>query len=273
MKKSTIYIWLSVLFILSAIPLHAAETIRYHGSSTVVQVVAKASIPFQQQTGIVLDIKSEGSSVGIEKLLAGECDIAGVGQTLTDELKSRGVVATKLFSDAYAIIANKHVPVDALQPEQLHAILTGKNVSWADFAPGKEYAIKLITPPAGSAHFKNFQQRFGIQALPLGTTVAGKAPYVADEVARHPRAIGWLSYSTVVHLHREDIKILGIKAGNDVIQLDENSVLSREYPFINDQYIYTMGEPNGKVKRFVDFLKSRNGQAIITDSGFFIAGS
>ncbi|MDH4317313.1 MAG: substrate-binding domain-containing protein [Desulfobulbaceae bacterium] len=272
MKKTTFHICLLVLLSLSAIPVQAAEAIRYHGSSTVVQVVAKASLPFQQQSGIVLDIKSEGSSVGIEKLLAGECDIAGVGQPLTDDLKSKGVVATKLFSDAYAVIANQHVPVDALQLEQLQGILTGKNVSWADFAPGKEYTIKLVTPPASSAHFTNFQQRFGIEALPLGTTVTDKAPYVAEEVMRHPRAIGWLSYSTV-HLHRENIKILGITAGNEVIQLDEKSVSSREYPFISDQYIYTMGEPSGNVKKFIDFLNSQNGKAIIIDSGFFVPGS
>ncbi|MDH3346861.1 MAG: substrate-binding domain-containing protein [Desulfobulbaceae bacterium] len=271
--KKILSLIIPLILLLSFFPLSlfAAETIRYHGSSTVVAVIVKASLPFKKQNNVTFDIKSKGSSLGIEKLLAGECDIAGVGRPLTDELRSQGVVATKLFSDAYAVIANEHVPIDSLQPEQLEGILTGKYGSWSDLAPGKEYIIKLIAPPSSSAHYKNFQQRFNFVQLPSGTVIADKAPYVADLVKGHPRAIGWLSYSTVF-LHRKNIKVINIQSGEKVIPLNKSTILSGEYPYISEQYLYTMGEPVGNIKKFIEFIKSAKGNEIITSSGFFTSG-
>ncbi|MDH4317331.1 MAG: substrate-binding domain-containing protein [Desulfobulbaceae bacterium] len=252
-------------------PAFAAEQIRYHGSSTVVSVVTNAVTAFNKKEGIVIDVKSKSSGVGVEKLLAGECDIAGVGRPLTDELRARGLVATKLFSDAYVVIVNEHVPLKSLDTKQLGDLVTGKITSWVELIPGNDYKIKVVAPPPGSAHYQNFQQMFAIQSLPQGAIVADMTPFVMDKVGQHPRAIGWLSYST---LHRSTankakVKMLGIQTGAGVVLPTADSVRSNAYPFIEEQYIYTKGEPAGNVKKFIDFLKGSGGREIIVKTGFF----
>lgn len=264
------------VFLLSgmlAMPVLAAGKIKYHGSSTVVSIVTKASLPLEKKEGVAIDIQSKSSGVGIEKLLAGECDVAGVGRPLSDELRALGIVATPVFIDAYAVIANEKVPVDNLSAKDLGDLLTGKITSWANLAPGNNFIVKIVAPPTGSAHYKNFKGIFGIKSLPKGADVVQMTPYVMSRVKEHPRAIGWLSYSTIAHqLDKRNypIKMIGIKKGIEVLTPNDSTVKSGEYPYVEEQYLYTRGEPAGNVKKLVDFLKGTEGRKLISDSGFFL---
>ena len=269
MKKIIIIMASTLLLCVAVGSLSAAETIRYHGSSTVVSLISKAAIPFQKIENVKLDIKSQSSGVGIKMLLAGECDVAGVGRPITDELRAQGIVATELFVDAYAIVANQEVPVDVLTVSQLGNLLTGKTTSWDELVPGKKFKVKLYTPPLTSAHYKNFQKTFGIGALPKGAVAVQMTPYVFDKVDQHPRAIGWLSYSTVFR-YLDKLKIIGIQKDGKTIVPNGSTVLSGEYPYTSEQYLYTKGEPTGYVKKLIAFLQSKAGLAMITGSGFFL---
>ncbi|MDH3347327.1 MAG: substrate-binding domain-containing protein [Desulfobulbaceae bacterium] len=272
MKKIIISIILTLLLSVAVGSLSAAEKIRYHGSSTVVSVISKSSVPFRKEHDVILDIKSKSSGTGIEMLLAGKCDIAGVGRPITQKLIDQGIVATKLFVDAYAVIVNNEVAVDRLTPSQLGGLLTGKTVSWAEFVSGKSHKVKLVTPPPLSAHFKNFQEIFGIGVLPKGSAIAAMTPYVIDKVKQHPRSIGWLSYSTV-YRHLGEVKIVAIENNGKSTILDKDTVLSGEYPYTSEQYLYTKGEPTGNVKELIAYLQSEAGQEIIRSSGFFLPGT
>ena len=47
-----------------------------------------------------------------------------------------------------------------------------------------------------------------------------------------------------------------------------DNVLSGKYPISRPLFIYTNGEPKGLVKKFVDFILSKEGQEIVLKTDF-----
>jgi phosphate transport system substrate-binding protein len=45
-------------------------------------------------------------------------------------------------------------------------------------------------------------------------------------------------------------------------------VNDKTYPIARDLYMYTNGEPQGRVKEYLDWIKSPEAQQIVADLGF-----
>jgi phosphate transport system substrate-binding protein len=43
---------------------------------------------------------------------------------------------------------------------------------------------------------------------------------------------------------------------------------SKEYPFSRELYMYTNGEPQGQIAKYIAFVKSPEGQKIVAKEGF-----
>ena len=65
--------------------------------------------------------------------------------------------------------------------------------------------------------------------------------------------MGWLSVS-------ED--------GGEAIEPSIENVKAKSYPIARPLYIYTVGEPTGKAKEYLDWIKSDAGQKILAEQGF-----
>jgi phosphate transport system substrate-binding protein len=46
------------------------------------------------------------------------------------------------------------------------------------------------------------------------------------------------------------------------------ATLSRDYPLARSLHLYTLGEPQGEIKRYVDWILSAEGQRILQDNGY-----
>jgi phosphate transport system substrate-binding protein len=68
----------------------------------------------------------------------------------------------------------------------------------------------------------------------------------------------------------DEVKIVAVKANDKSLAIapSDKTVRSGEYPIARPLYFYLNGEPKGKVKEFVDFCLSAEGQTIVTDTGY-----
>ena len=247
----------------------ATETLRYHGSSTILRAIMyKTALEFQSQEGVHIDLKGKSTGVGIKKLLAGECDFAGGGRPLKDKEKQQGLTEVKLFIDAYAIIVNNHCPVEHLNTEEFKGILLGNISNWDNVGWDKKLKIRLFSPQQKSAHYKNLKKIIGFQHLPSGTKFADMTPSVLLKVKDYSTAIGWLSYANAVK--KKNVKILDIISNGVPIGINQKNITLGNYPYTQGMYFYTKGEPNGNIKKLINFIKSPKGEAIIKEAHFFL---
>lgn len=260
-------ICLSTVWSISAM---AQEVVRYNGSGVMLRAIMyRAATEFKEKEGIDLDLQGKDTIYGLNKLLAGEADITGGGRALKPEERAKGLVEKKLFLDARAIITNKRVPVDTLGSNQISDILLGKTRNWNELSGLKYSKIVVVSPNPTSAHYKNQKKIIGFKELPKGTIFCERTPDVFLQVRDNARnTIGFLSNSNIKE--DENVKILTIKVNGEPVPINQDNVASGKYPYVQSMYFYTMGEPKGNTKKFLDFMASEQGLKIITDAGFFL---
>jgi len=269
MNKKIIIIFLIFICVTATIS-NAQEMLRYNGSSTILNAIMyQASKEFEKTEGVKFDLKGNTTGYGIQKLLSGECDIAGGGRPLDDAEKAKGLTETKLFLDAYAFILHPSNPVKGITSAQISDILNGKLTTWDELGGPKGKKIFIVSPPSDSEHYKNAKKIIGFKELPQTSIQVDMAPHVYKKVKDFPLSFGWISYAAVSD--RKDIKILKIIQDGNEIEINQENMVSGKYPYQQGMFLYSMGEPKENVKKFMDFLKSETGRRIIRETGFFIA--
>lgn len=247
----------------------AQETIRYNGSSTILKaIMTQAVTAFEAKEGIKFDLKGKHTGFGIKKLLADECDIAGGGRPLKEDEKKKGLVETKLFLDTGAFIVHQSNPITKLDSTQITDILKGSLNQWGDIGGPEGKKIIIISPPLESSHYKNIRKFVGFDALPKNSMIVDVPPNVYKKVKSFPVSIGWLSYANVAN--KKDVKTLDIVFDGEAVTINQANVSSGKYTYQQTMYFYTKGSPEGNVKKFIEFMQSKSGDAIITEAGFFL---
>ena len=88
---------------------------------------------------------------------------------------------------------------------------------------------------------------------------------VVELVSKTPIAIGFsgMGYAT------SEVKMLALskEAGEAVGPPSENAA-NGSYPLARGLYIYTLGQPEGALKHFLDWIHSSDGQSIVSEIGY-----
>jgi phosphate transport system substrate-binding protein len=101
----------------------------------------------------------------------------------------------------------------------------------------------------------------------LGSRDMNGSKEVVELVASTPSAIG---YSGLGYNEPGKVKMLKVspKAGQPAIEPSVATTLSKQYPIARPLLVYTLGEPQGKLKDYVDWIMSDAGQKIVERSGY-----
>jgi phosphate transport system substrate-binding protein len=89
---------------------------------------------------------------------------------------------------------------------------------------------------------------------------------IADEVASNPQAVGY--YGMGYLSPRQKTVAVAKDQKSDFFTPDVKSVVAGTYPISRPLFLYTRGEPAGKVKEFIDFVFSAEGQKIVEKADF-----
>ncbi|MCU7871797.1 MAG: phosphate ABC transporter substrate-binding protein [Candidatus Thiodiazotropha sp. (ex Lucinoma borealis)] len=254
--------------------------IQNRGSDSMAIAVSAWSEAYQKidpEVGIA--VSGGGSGTGIAALINGLVDIANASRPLTTKERmlakkaQRDPIEHIVGYDAVAIYLHKDNPLKALSFTQLGGLFGrgGATKKWTDLGievPGcKDQKIILVSRQSSSGTYAYFRkivigEKYRNKYKPeILSTQSSKD--LVELIGNTPCAIGYSSYA----YHTPEVKAVCL------IQQDTESCLeyaaesaSKEttYPLIRPLYMYTDGEPNGKIKAYISWVLSKEGQCVLS---------
>jgi phosphate transport system substrate-binding protein len=277
-KKSLLFLSI-VLFLGSAAVASPKNTIQVKGSDTMVNLgQAWAEKDMEENPGDFIAVTGGGSGTGLSSLISGTCDIAMSSRNIKEKeitlAKQKGIepFEIKVALDGLAIVVNPANPVSKLTINQLAEVFTGKITNWKELG-GSDLKIVILSREVNSGthvYFKehilrkndpNSKEEFAPGALLLSSSQA-----IADEVAQNTSAIGYYGMG-YISPKQKSIFVAKDEKSEYIAPAIEN-VVNGKYPISRPLFFYTNGQPQGMVKKFVDFALSKEGQEIVLKTDF-----
>jgi len=251
------------------------------GSDTMVNLAqAWAEAYATVDPGVSVEVSGGGSGTGIAALISGTVDIANCSrrfeqQELDNAKKNTGKEPREFMVgyDALAVYINKNNPLNEITLEQLADIYAegGKLTKWSQLGvklPGGSDEIIRVSRQSNSGTYFYFREAILGKGrdFKLGSRDMQGSKDVVELVANTPTAIGYsgMGYNTA------DVKQLRVakKAGDKSFAPSIATTLDHSYPIARPLYMYTLGEPAGPVKKYIDWIHSQDGQKIVVQSGY-----
>jgi len=267
--------------ILGAADNAAQVTIQNKGSDTMVNVAQVWAEEYKKtHPAIEVEVSGGGSGVGIAALTKGMIDIANASRNMKKEeieqaKKNTGKEPKEFIVgyDALAIYVHKDNPLTEISIEQLAAIFAedGKATKWSDIGvkmPAGKDEIVRVSRQSSSGTYEFFREHvLAKKDFKLGSRDMNGSKEVVELVASTPTAIG---YSGMGYNEPGRVKMLKVRAKADAPAFEPSVVnaLSKQYPIARSLQVYTLGEPQGELKKYVDWILGDAGQQVVEKSGY-----
>jgi phosphate transport system substrate-binding protein len=172
--------------------------------------------------------------------------------------------------DAVSVVVHPDNRVENLSLEQIQALFSGKIRGWHGFG-GSDRPVRLLAPPPSSGEYQALRRIApgGEFRLPPSAEIVPASSAVLSAVASDPRAVGLVSMS----LDRSRVRTVPMRAA-PAAALDApllpsvDAVESGGYPWGRALRLYTRGNADESLQRFVTCLLSSEGQAEIAKAGY-----
>ncbi|MCE5335148.1 MAG: PstS family phosphate ABC transporter substrate-binding protein, partial [Desulfobacteraceae bacterium] len=218
-----------------------------------------------------------GSGTGIAATINGTVSIANASREMKPEeiaaARANGVepVEFVVARDAIAVVVNPLNPVDRLTLRQISDIYTGRIRNWKELG-GRDRPIVLLSRESNSGTYVYFLEnvvRIGNLKSDLlfspDTLLMPSSEGISSEIRRNPNAIGYdgLGYVT------PDQKVVAVAkdANGPYVIPSARSVNSGSYPIARPLYMYTAGQPSGRIKEYLEWIQN-GGQTLVAKLGF-----
>ena len=266
MKKYLILAVLSASIILGACSRQTAE-LTVEGSTTVLPFAQKAAeVYMDAKPEISISVRGGGSGVGITSLISGKTEMAMSSREIKKDEAAKAQANNVspyeniICMDAIALIVHPSNKIDNLTKEQVKDIFTGKVKNWKEVG-GADRQIVAVSRDTASGTFEAFNElALNKEKVRQDALMQASNQGVAGIIANTPGGGGYVGLGYI----SDKAKAVSI---NGVMPSVE-TVLSKKYAYSRGLYIYTNGVPQGEVKNFLDFVKSKNGQKIAAELGF-----
>ena len=263
--------------------------IQNKGSDTLVNVAQAWAEEYQNvDSNVAVAVSGGGSGTGIAAMINGTVDIANASRSMKDKevknAKSKGQnpVEHVVGYDALAVFVHGDNPNGTLSIEQLAQIFGrgGKSTSWSDVgakvpACGSD-EIVVVSRQNNSGTYAYFRKAVLSAAAKKGVISKGSfrmgtldmhgSKDVVDLVEKTPCAIGYsgLAYAT------DHVKMACIsqETGGSCVSPSVKTASDRSYPIARPLFMYTNGEPQGEIKKYMDWILSDVGQCILVKKGY-----
>ncbi|MEM9058339.1 MAG: phosphate ABC transporter substrate-binding protein, partial [Pseudomonadota bacterium] len=249
------------------------DYIQNKGSDTLVNVAQAWAEAYQAvDSSAVVAVTGGGSGTGIAALINGTVDIANASRKLKDkemELareNGQDPVEHVVGYDALAIYVHEDNPLSEITIAQAAEIYGdgGTVTSWSDLGievPGcRDQEIVTVSRQNNSGTYAYFREAVlgKEREFRLGTRDMHGSKDVVDLVEKTPCAIGYsgLAYAT------PHIKMLCVATadGTPCTPPSVATASDGSYAIARPLFMYTSGQPSGKVAEYLDWIKSQAGQ-------------
>lgn len=212
-------------------------------------------------------LPSLGTSGAIKALPKGAIDIGLSSRPLTDEEAKSGAVATEYARTPLVFATSIKTKATALTLADVADIYTGKLANWPD---GTQ--IRPVLRQPGDDNTRQVRQMSA--TLDAALAVAEKRPGMpfatndqetADKLESIPGALGVTTLGLILSEGRM-LRALTL----DGVEPTAAHGASGKYPHVKRLYVIVKAEPSAEVRRFLAFLNSPDGRAVLTRSGHWI---
>jgi phosphate transport system substrate-binding protein len=229
------------------------------------------------EPAVSVEVSGGGSGIGIRDLSQGIVQIANCSRDMTAGEKQqtrkntgKEVVEFIVGYDAIAIYAHKDNPLETITMEQLAGIYGegGAVDKWSQL--GVKLAndeIVRVSRQNSSGTYAYFREHvLGKKDFKLGSRDMSGSKDVVELVGRTLGAVGYsgMGYKT------DAVKFIKVaaKAGEPGYAPTLENVRDRKYPLARSLQVYTLGQPDGHVKKYIEWILSPAGQKVVEESGY-----
>ncbi len=249
----------------------AADDVKLSGSvivagSTSVQPLVQelADVFSEMEEDVEIDVQGGGSTAGIEAVISGVADIGTVSRELSNEEKAYGLALHLIAVDGIAVIVNPNNPVSDLAKDQIARIYKGEIKNWKEVG-GPDMEILVVQREASSGTREAFEELIGLKKKEGDKTVsmvrsdaliADSNGVVQTQISTKKNAIGYMSLGMV----DSTVKTLKI----DGVEPSAGNIGNKTYSLWRPFLLLTKGELSPEAQAFIDFIKSEEGQKIVS---------
>ncbi|HEX5625327.1 MAG TPA: PstS family phosphate ABC transporter substrate-binding protein, partial [Saprospiraceae bacterium] len=202
----------------------------------------------------------------------GNTDIAMASRDLKGEeklkLQEKQIqIETKTIAvDALAVVVNPQNKVEKLTREQLEKIFTGEITNWKDVG-GDDLTIVVYSRENSSGTYEFFKEHvmdkknYASSVLNMPATGA-----IVQSISQTKGSIGYIGLAYMT----SDIKSLQVSydGGQTFAAPSVEAAMNKTYPIARPLYYFYDVKSADKVKAFVDFCLSAEGQKLVQEIGY-----
>lgn len=253
-------------------------TIIVNGSDTMVNMGAALAESFMKATdNIEVVVSGGGSGTGIASLINGNCDIAQSSRDIRQEERDNASKRGKLHEiivayDGLAAVVHPSNPVKEMTLQDLAKIYRGEITNWKDLGGNDATIVLLSRDTTSGTHvfFKEFVVQedgkvkgaeFAQQTMMMPSTQA-----IVDELKGNRNGIGYIGLGYL----KPEVQALSIKASADAqaVLPSVAAVKDKTYGLARPLFFFAVGEMQGALKTYIDFVVSEKGQQVVAELGF-----
>ncbi|MBD3284618.1 extracellular solute-binding protein [Candidatus Uhrbacteria bacterium] len=279
MKKTSYVLVLMVIVILAAVPLLAgcgddddegnnngestqkpqtteagfelSGTIDEAGSTSVQPLAEVMATQFEMiHPKVRVNVAGGGSSAGVRACANGTVDLGAASRDV--KISETDVIPYAIARDVVAIVVHPDNPISELSTEQAIGIYEGDIDNWSEVG-GSDDRIVVVSREEGSGTREVFTDNI-TEDIKGDTLFFDSNGAVKSKVESESNAIGYLSLGYVVNL--KTIKLDGVGPDEDA------------YTVARRLYVLTRDEAEGPVAAFIQFCRSKEGQALAEAEGY-----
>lgn len=255
------------------------------GSDTMVNLAQMWAEAYQKVApNVTVEVAGGGSGVGIRDLIQGVIAIANASRDMEAAEKEQAKHNTGkepiewiVAYDALAVYVNRNNPVDTLTFQDLAGIYGegGTIDAWSQLgvdlkASGANDEIVRVSRQNSSGTYVYFREHvLNKKDFKMGSKDMSGSKDVVELVTKTAGAIGYSGMSYLTD-GVKFVKIAHLKGEPGVLPSLEN-VLAKTYPLARSLNMYTLGQPEGHVKAYIDWILSPAGQEVVKQAGYIPA--
>lgn len=249
------------------------QAITIKGSDTVLPLAQmEAEKMMDKDSSVSISVVGGGSGVGITALLEGSTEIAMASRDLKTEetlkFKEAKIDVEKVIVayDALSVIVHPDNKVSQLTREQIEKIFTGEIKNWKEVG-GEDMVIVAYSRESSSGTYEFFKEEvlddknYASDILSMPATGA-----IVQSVSQTKGAIGYIGLA----YQNETVKQLSVSydQGKTYVAPSVATAKDKSYPIARPLF-YMYNKTNAdKVKAFVDYTLSEEGQKIVEEIGY-----